>query len=84
MPRPPLPLDDLLPALAARGVFQHLSVMQIAPGQFQASFRDAGGKPYNVSIKGSILDAIYEALEPNYGKTWADVLGDDDDLEDVL
>lgn len=83
MSKPPLPLDDLLEAMADRGVFQHLSVMLIGPGQFQASFRDATGKPYNVAIKGSISQAIYDALEPDYGKTWEDILGDDE-LEDVL
>lgn len=83
MPRPPLPLDDLLEAMADRGVFQHLSVMHMGDGQFNASFRDATGKPYNVAIKGSITEAIYDALAPDYGKTWADVLGEED-LEDVL
>ena len=83
MSRPPLPLDELLEAMADRGVFQHLSVMHMGEVQFNASFRDATGKPYNVAIKGSITEAIYDALEPDHGKTWEDLLGDDD-LEDVL
>lgn len=83
MSTPPLPLDALLEAMADRGVFQHLSVMHMGEGQFQASFRDATGKPYNVAIKTSITQAIYDALAPDHGTTWEDLLGDDD-LEDVL
>jgi hypothetical protein len=83
MSKPPLPLDALLEAMAGRGVFQHLSVMHMGDGQFQASFRDATGKPYNVAIKTSITQAIYDALAPDQGTTWEELLGDDD-LEDVL
>lgn len=87
----PVPLGELLEVMADRGVFQHLSITPTGDGQWQASFRDAKGKAYNVAISDGIIESILKALAPDPGQTWSDILGEDyrglfesEDLEDVL
>ena len=85
----PFSLEDALRLLAQRGLLAHLSVVETNDGRWQASVKRPGDRGYIVVVQADIVEAIWKAMGPPYGKSWSDLLGevneeDDEDLEDLI
>ncbi len=70
------PLSAVLEAMAASGRLTQMNITRTGDGRYQVSLqRDYNTSAWGISIKPTIVEALYAALGPDPGWTWAEHLG---------
>ncbi len=84
-------LEVVLRRMAATGRLTQLSLVTArrTPGDYQASLQRPGRNAFNCCVKPDPVEALFAALGPDFGQSWADHLrleptvGVDDDDDDL-